>query len=443
MQQFVPCNDCGNPIPIPEAREGEPVPKFLRCGTCGREVFWDIGLSNANGPLIVFSIEDSTTDEIAGNEIAGNSENPSVGIDAPALELEVVSDVNQESDSDLELEWSRDTEIEAGQFIADEAETGSPPDLSVLGPILPRRRSREVSAFRKIIPPILGGLAAIPIATLIMWYVVGRDIGSAGPTVAQYVPWIVPQKLRSTPWEYSRNSESFGSFGPQSSSPTPSAGLPKLNRQESSGEPSDPPFDHPAFAPNEDIPILVETSKPIAEDSVEKPSISETIAKLRELLKREWNKNTPLEDRASMVVEFNRTITRLSEQATELKGPASTIWRNELESIAREILIHPKVQKVIQLGPTGELPDIPSAAPGDFIATVIQIGDKNSPAQNAPWILKETWSTAISEVPIEVMPGAWRARLAKLPSKCLILGQLVANETSTGTVLKVHSILPQ
>lgn len=113
-------------------------------------------------------------------------------------------------------------------------------------------------------------------------------------------------------------------------------------------------------------------SKTVDEDVVEKPSITETIAKLRELLK-EWNHHTPKTDRDKMVGAFHVTITRLSEQAAGLQGPSLTIWRKELES----------------------------------------------------------------------MPGAWRAISATLPSTCLIFGQLVANETSPVTVLKVHSILPE
>ena len=454
MQQFVPCNYCGNQIPIPEPMEGQPIPQFLRCEACGSEVFWDMGVTNDNGPLIVFSIGDTFTDEIAGNP-----ENASEGNNKPLLELELESETelgsetDQESDSDSETEGNLELETanshagsieneKGSQFVAHQAGQGSPPDWSVLGPIVPRQRPREVSAIRKIIPPILGGLAAFPIATLIMWYVVGQDIGSAGPTVAKYVPWIVPQKLRASPWEYSRNSEPSGSSRSRNSLPLPRAGLPKLNRQETIEELSETSAEQRTFPQNEAVATKVELSLPVDEDTVEKSSISETIAKLHELQKA-WNPGTPVVDRDKLVSELSTTMKRLSEQAAELKGPSSTIWRKELEAIAREILAHPKVPDAIQFGPIGKLPGIPPALPGDFIATVIKIGDKNSPAQNEPWILKETWSTAISEISIEAMPGAWRDRSAPLPSTCLILGKLVANETYTGTVLKAHAILPQ
>lgn len=257
MWQFVPCNDCGNQIPIPEILEGQPAVRFLRCEACGREVFWDIGLTKNNGALILFSIEDTFTDEIAGDhEIATE------GIGPPLLELECESESELESKSEgnLVVETTDSTadstadfigDEGSSQFIAPQAESASTPDWSVLGPTTPRQRPREVSAIRKIIPPILGGLAAFPIATLIMWYVVGKDIGSTGPTVAEYVPWIVPQKLRTTPPEYYRNSESSSPTGGRRPMSRPRTSLPKLNREDSKEEPAETSVVQPTLAPKD------------------------------------------------------------------------------------------------------------------------------------------------------------------------------------------------
>jgi hypothetical protein len=59
-----------------------------------------------------------------------------------------------------------------------------------------RPRRRPSSLLSQILPPILGGLSALPIALAILWYGFGRDIGNAGPTVAKFAPWIVPEPLR-------------------------------------------------------------------------------------------------------------------------------------------------------------------------------------------------------------------------------------------------------
>ena len=112
MRQFVPCNDCGNQIPIPEKLDGQPAPQFLRCEACGSEVFWNIGLTNDCGPLIVFSLGETLTDEIANN-----SENASEGIDIPPLELELESESEADQESDADFESERIWDVETGKCI--------------------------------------------------------------------------------------------------------------------------------------------------------------------------------------------------------------------------------------------------------------------------------------------------------------------------------------
>ena len=400
MPPFVPCDGCGNQVPTPEILEGQPTPQFLCCEVCGNEVYWDIESTDDSGPLVLFSIQETgTSQDTAEHE---NSNEATAGL--PLLELELESEP-MDSIGDEESTSS----------LVQQAGSQSTPDWSLLGSAIPRRRPREVSAIRKIVPPILGGLAAFPIATLIMWYGFGKDIGSTGPTVAQYVPWIVPQKLRATQWEYSSfDSRRSSSANTQSRRPStlPRTRFPSLNQEITRDEATDT------------------------------PPISETIAKVR-TLQKDWN-NTPKSDRVKMVGEYNSAITQLSEQAAELKGRSATIWRKELETIAREILVHPNVPTVIQRGPIGKLPGIPEASNGDFIATVVKIGEENKPTPNASWSLNETWSTGKIEIPIEIMPGAWRAGAATLPKTCLLFGKLVANEAShLDIVLKVHAVLPQ
>ena len=430
MQQFVTCDGCGNQVPTPEISEGQLTPQFLSCEACGKEVYWDIRLTDESEPLVLFSIEENGTSEItsehenANETIAGS----------PLLELELDS----ETADSIEVEESSPSLVQ--QTVAQ-----STPDWSLLGPVGPRRRPREVSAIRKIVPPILGGLAAFPIATLIMWYGFGKDIGSTGPTVSQYVPWIVPQNLRATPWEYSSfDSKRSSSAKPQPRRPStlPRPSFPTLDRENSGDEATETPVEKGTLQPKENIVTNSTLSKPVDATVVAKPPISETIAKLR-TLQNEWN-NTPKADQARMVGEYNSSITQLSEQAAELKGRSATVWRKELETIAREILAHPNVPTVIQRGPIGKLPGVLEASNGDFIATVVKIGEGNEPAPNDSWSLDATWSTGKVEIPIEIMPGAWRAGAATLPATCLLFGRLVANDASQpDIVLKVHAVLPQ
>jgi hypothetical protein len=98
--------------------------------------------------------------------------------------------------------------------------------------VRPRPRVRERSVFAKLIPPVLGGLTAIPIAVAILWYGFGKDIGGIGPTVSQYVPWIVPNHLRGRPTlspSPSRNATNNDRRRTRSSNGKPERPLPNIN----------------------------------------------------------------------------------------------------------------------------------------------------------------------------------------------------------------------
>ncbi len=60
-----------------------------------------------------------------------------------------------------------------------------------------RKRRQSRSPFGLILQIVLGGVAAVPIALLIMWHLLGQDVGEAGPTVSKYLPWIVPEKFHA------------------------------------------------------------------------------------------------------------------------------------------------------------------------------------------------------------------------------------------------------
>ena len=62
-----------------------------------------------------------------------------------------------------------------------------------------RARRGDKGGLWSIIQVVLGGAAAIPVTLLLLWWVVGKDIMNAGPTVAQYAPWIVPKKFANPP----------------------------------------------------------------------------------------------------------------------------------------------------------------------------------------------------------------------------------------------------
>ena len=396
MQQFVPCNGCGNPIRMPNDLKGHAIPPSIHCEYCGLENVLQIGQA----------------DGIDNVEYAAE---PTIPI--PQLELEIEPEAE-------EVEGS--------------------PDWNLLGPNIRRSRPREASAIRKIVPPLLGGLAAFPIATLIMWYGFGRDIGFAGPIVAEYVPWIVPKSLRNYPIGYAAQDSSQPTNRNRSSA-LPRKSFPSLNIEDSADVSSG------SSANNGESRLGLESNNSTSNSDIDDPrnsetsSISETIARLRTLQKG-WNE-VPMANRSHVVREYYEAIRQLSEQSSKLSAISATVWRRELESISKEILSHPTIPTAIQRGAIGELPTIAAASIHDFIATVIKIGAENEPSPNDSWTPLEKWPSGKDEISIEILPGAWRAGGARLPARCLVFGQLVQRESSqsklTNVVLRVHAVLPQ
>jgi hypothetical protein len=87
--------------------------------------------------------------------------------------------------------------------------------------IAERPRKRQRSPLFHVVGIVLGGLAAAPLAQLILWWLPGswqRDPINLGPSVGRYVPWIVPANLRTgAPVEENQD-------GATDKSPAPSAG---------------------------------------------------------------------------------------------------------------------------------------------------------------------------------------------------------------------------
>ncbi len=403
MRQYFLCKGCGNQLSVPEPLENERVREFSRCENCGAENFWN-----------------------------GDSGDPN-----PPMELE------------LETEETEDVEAEEKSL-----------DWSVLEPSIPKRRSKESSALRKIVPPILGGLAAFPIATIIMWYGFGQDIGTTGPAVAAYIPWVVPEKLRNLPSGFARRDT-------RASLATPKR-LPSVSKENK----SDPFENSPVGAnqtPTSERPATEAAQVPIAAG----PPIRETIANLRKL-QQDWS-STPKENQAAMVGQYCSEIKRLAQSSADLKGRSAVVWKKEIATLAREILAHAKIPIVIQYGALGKWPGVAPSLPNDFVATVVPIGRNNKRNENARWTLKEKWQYGTAQIPIEVMPDAWipdawipdawmpdtwtsdarplDAATATLESRglnCLLLGRLFTKEESGGyasdseegnLILRVHAIV--
>ncbi len=424
MQQYVLCNGCGIQIRPPQLEENKPTSRFVKCENCGQEIFLYSAESNE------FRLS-SDSSESSASDLFTN----------PAFQLELESDDSETSDTPV-------PPISVPPAFLEEQTAIEPSalDWSVLAAGYTRRRPKESSSLRKILPPILGGIAAFPIATLIMWFGFGRDIGSAGPTVARVLPWIVPEKLRDLPTPFPGQESASNNAIPRR--------LPSIDK----GKPNNSHFERsaPSQPSEQPIPVVednktaVESTLPAISAGVAGPAISETIARLR-LLQKNWD-TTPREEQAmaDMVGQYCSEIKQLSQASSELKGRSAAVWRKELDALAKGILSNPNFTTVIQLSAVGKWPGVPPALPNDFVATVVKIDAGNEPNSKDAWILQEKWRYGTVDVSIEVLPDAWPAVSPLMEGNCLLLGRLIVHEASesnsldqvkTNLILRAHAIL--
>lgn len=295
-----------------------------------------------------------------------------------------------------------------------------------------RPKRKEVSIFRKVIPPVLGGLAAFPIATAIMWYGLGKDLGSTAPFVAKYIPAIVPSHLQSGRFASQEPVRRKPSTPPKvpTNLPKLSAETPKPKQPSDSGAPTDLPRKglasadlaptQPTVLPSSTAPSLAEETKENAALALKVPSISTQIAVLRSL-QQEWY-SVPKAKRGAMIAAYYGSAKQLAQQTESLSGPAATVWRRELESLSREILKDKNCKTVMQLGPLGKIPGIKAATLGDYVVTVLTLDNSEQP--------KPTWLFGDKKIPVQLRPGAWKNGSATTPTDCLIFGKLVESQVA-------------
>ncbi|MFN3191671.1 MAG: hypothetical protein ACE361_14265 [Aureliella sp.] len=177
MRPILPCPACSTFLLVPDAEN----PIELCCPECGHTIdianlsSWDVkpGSSNSTGDL----------DAVLASTPYTESRSPA--LDGQGL-----------ADEELQVEGVEDElQLAASETSAQPAK----PAFNSVQPItyeqFERMKRKKRSPFWSVAQVILGGLAAIPIALLILWHILGRDVADAGPTVARYIPWIVPERF--------------------------------------------------------------------------------------------------------------------------------------------------------------------------------------------------------------------------------------------------------
>ncbi|MDZ4849299.1 MAG: hypothetical protein SGI77_08390 [Pirellulaceae bacterium] len=180
-----------------------------------RETLHDWPMSVSDEPWLSGASENSTESRTLTYDFATEGESRHDDSDEELLEFE--DEIPPEGISDNDEKDLTDENVEAGigeneeeslEFepdaepyrLADESPPSKAADL--LGSSNLKSRSRKQSSpIGMIVSVIGGGFASIPIAILLIWYLLGTDPFATGPIVAQWVPWIVPTQFRGSPSE--------------------------------------------------------------------------------------------------------------------------------------------------------------------------------------------------------------------------------------------------
>lgn len=240
--------------------------------------------------------------------------------------------------------------------------------------------SKPKPAWLKILPPVLGGLAALPLATGILWYGFGRDLGNTGPSVAQYFPWIVPKHLRGSSF---RPDGTLARLEPPPNRPSTSRSNRDLSHSQAASR-AETKSDLPALG----VPL------PANEDlqsSVPDPALEEALAKLR-LYAAEWT-NIPRDrnEQLKAVSEFYGSLCDLARHIDTADRATLDYWQQHRDSVADLVLSDSKFLNLVRRCSAGDIQGMVSLEPQAYVVAVLTRGtlakteDHDSGEESSDW----------------------------------------------------------
>jgi hypothetical protein len=493
MNQIAQCPKCGAPVSSREEKSqisavlesddvsGAPAPAGIFCPVCHARVLETHATDSAatSQPL------ESTAEYLefalnlpAGEGIPEGSDkaSPIAGSTDQNDEASALANVRVTAEDDITVPLSRAAgdPRRSGAAVNHGEETRknlSEVPLELSRPwVMQRRRPpkyQAVSWIRRVIPPVLGGLAAFPLATAILWYGFGKDIGSTGPTVAKYVPWIVPRHLRGSRFGVDgrlypdSSSPKIGRSDPapgrSSVSPETDASGKSLSNAEpdgpvssrppsgSSGRSSSEPRDVASTADASPVERLsAETKSPVKqspEAELNPTRLLRTtfneISAVQETMEKDWS-TLSREQQLNLAKDFFESCVKLSRQTSESRGNSLQAWQRELDRFAVQMLSTPAYEKLLTLANRGSFDNIAQPQEDDFVVTIQELSiDQESTALRAFSIPLLSENDPIQAL---IPPQLFK----KLPlglRKYILLGRLEASEQVGELQLAVHSVL--
>jgi hypothetical protein len=238
-----------------------------------------------------------------------------------------------------------------------------------------RRKRATKPGWLTMVQILLGGAAAIPVSLLIIWHVLGKDIGGAGPMVGQYLPWVVPSKFRPAKevpeafWDRPKQVPQF-----DRPSTLPRLGEPSENKnqrpevakvgQEKADEATDKTIDKTidkeSTSPSNAEQLDREQDSSLEQTPVQ-DSNNQVASALQELTTKQiaWQSYSG-EDRTekrNLAQQFFKAICQVSSSLMDADdaSPATRIWFDKAESICREVIKDSSLVSLIDQGANATL----------------------------------------------------------------------------------------
>lgn len=170
---IVRCVHCQEEVRVPQRVSPQ---ALVECPRCGQQFELSLALEKLPPLLIVLNDPGAIAEETTGS-----SDSPEMAV--PKFEFE-------------------EREAPAPFAVSRPASSGSMASRA-------RRRESSSGGILSVVAVLGGGLCALPLAQLVLWWVFGQDPVDLGPKVASYASFLVPQKLRGTadPSSWDENQE--------------------------------------------------------------------------------------------------------------------------------------------------------------------------------------------------------------------------------------------
>ena len=287
-----------------------------------------------------------------------------------------------------------------------------------------RNRRKSTSPLWQIIQVVLGGVAAIPVSLLLIWHVVGTDIGNAGPTVAKYAPWLVPERLRP---QLDEDLPQITQLGDQ---PTdlPLDHLDRVddahNANENSVTPSIPSAEDPLQSPAADN--QVDSSVRSARDSTETNNLFSQIGAFERCL-AEWElgKDGDRTQRRKLAQSLYGSLTELANQLESVSetDPTQRTIRQKVDSCVTKLVGSESAQTVISAGAKAQLASARSDT-SKYLAMIVKV-DRLEEIEADRIVYGTPQATGTVAIPPIRIPRREFAKVANLTPgrKLLVLGK--------------------